>query len=222
MQSPEKQLKLRKAEILNILKKEYEGTKSGLEFKDAYTLLIATILSAQCTDVRVNQITKVLFLKHDKPEKMVLLSQKELEEIIKSCGFYTVKAKNILETSNIILKNFGGKVPDSMEELTKLPGVGRKTANVVLSNAFLKPAIAVDTHVFRVSNRLGLAHAKNEYDTEMQLMEAIPKEDWSDAHHWLIWHGRKICSSRSPKCNICPLFKVCEYFQFNNSKINDR
>lgn len=211
MDEPAKKLKARQTEILKRLSEVYAGSKAGLVFKDAYTLLIATILSAQCTDVRVNKITKTLFDKYDTPKKMVQLEQKQLEEIIRSCGFYTVKAKNILGASDIINKQYGGKVPDTMEELVKLPGVGRKTANVVLSNAFSKPAIAVDTHVFRVSNRLGLAHAKNEYDTEMQLRETIQKKDWSDAHHWLIWHGRKICSSRKPKCSICPLNDICEY-----------
>jgi len=212
MVKPEMQLKKRQEEILKRLKNVYAGAKSGLDFKDAYTLLIATILSAQCTDVRVNQITKILFAEYDTPQKIVTLDQKQLEDIIKSCGFYTVKAKNILNASNMLIEKYNGNVPDTMEELTKLPGVGRKTANVVLSNAFKKPAIAVDTHVFRVSNRLGLAHAKNEYDTEIQLRRNIPENDWSDAHHWLIWHGRKICSSRKPKCSICPLCDVCEYY----------
>ncbi len=212
MEMPNIQLKAKQTEMLKRLSVVYAGAKPGLDYKDAYTLLIATILSAQCTDKRVNEVTKILFNKYDTPEKMMQLAQKQLETIIKSCGFYTVKAKNIIETSKIINKQYNGNVPDTLEDLTKLPGVGRKTANVVLSNAFSVPAIAVDTHVFRVSNRLGLAHAKNEYETEMQLMEAIPMSDWSDAHHWLIWHGREICSSRKPKCDICPLSDICEYY----------
>jgi endonuclease III len=202
--------------ILDILNKDYSGAQCALNFKTPYELLIATILSAQCTDVRVNIITDELFKEYNTPEKMVMLTEEELGEKIKSCGFYKNKSKNILATSRTILENHKREVPNTMEELIKLPGVGRKTANVVLSNAFGVPAIAVDTHVFRVSNRLGLAKGNTPEEVEEQLMKNIPREMWSDAHHYLIWHGRKICKARKPECESCNLAPFCR--SFNNMK----
>ena len=169
----------------------------------------ATLLSAQCTDKRVNQVTQILFPIADTPEKILQLGQTRLEEIIRPCGYFRAKAKHIIETSRLLLKNYGGEVPCEFDELIKLPGVGRKTANVVTSVAFKTPAIAVDTHVFRLSNRMQLAEGKTPLEVEQGLQKIIPREKWSDAHHWLIWHGREICRARNPKCPDCPLKKIC-------------
>jgi endonuclease-3 len=198
-------------EILRRLEHHYLGARPALHFRNPFELLIATMLSAQTTDKQVNGVTKVLFEKAHDAAGMLRLSQTELEQIIKSCGFYHTKAQNVLATCQKLVDEYGGDVPRTMEELTALPGVGRKTANVVLSNAFGIPAIAVDTHVFRVTNRLGLAQAKDVLETEKQLMESIPKDKWSDAHHWLIWHGRKICTARRPDCGQCFLLDVCPW-----------
>lgn len=200
-----------RARILETLERVYGEYACGLRFGDPFELLVATILSAQSTDRQVNRITGGLFARFHGPEDFAALTPEELEPWIKSCGFYHTKAQSIVLTSRALLERFGGRVPETLEELTGLPGVGRKTANVVLSNAFGRDAIAVDTHVFRVSNRLGLAHASNVLDTERQLMEAIPQSKWSSAHHWLIWHGRQICAARSPRCEACPLALWCEY-----------
>ncbi|MBZ9606444.1 endonuclease III [Clostridium estertheticum] len=197
--------------VLEILNETYAGTKCGLDFTTHYELLVSTILSAQCTDDRVNIVTKKLYKKYNTPESMIALSDLELGEKIKSCGFYNNKSKNILGATKLILEKYNGEVPSTMEELMDLPGVGRKTANVVLSNAFGIPAIAVDTHVFRVSNRIGLAPGKNVYEVEQKLMKNIPKKMWSDAHHYIIWHGRKICKARKPNCEVCPIAPYCEF-----------
>jgi endonuclease-3 len=197
--------------ILKRLEEHYPQAKPGLHFGSAFQLLIATIFSAQTTDRQVNAVTEGLFAAYPDARSMLGLKQSELERIIKSCGFYKTKAKNALATCRILVEKYGGEVPRTMEELTALPGVGRKTANVVLSNAFGIPAIAVDTHVFRVSNRLGLADAKDVAETERQLRDAIPKEKWSQAHHWLIWHGRRVCVARKPDCGNCFLNDVCKY-----------
>lgn len=197
--------------VLEILNETYAGVKCGLDFTTHYELLISTILSAQCTDARVNVVTKQLYKEYNTPKSMITLSQLELGEKIKSCGFYNNKSKNILGATKMILEKYKGEVPRTMEELILLPGVGRKTANVVLSNAFGIPAIAVDTHVFRVSNRIGLAKGKNVEVVEQQLMENIPKKMWSQAHHYIIWHGRKICKARKPDCEVCPIAPYCEF-----------
>jgi endonuclease-3 len=203
--------KERYAKILDILSEEYKGANCALNFHSSYELLIATILSAQCTDERVNIVTSELFKEYNTPEKMVTLTEEELGEKVRSCGFYKNKAKNILGASRDILMKHKGEVPKTMEELIELPGVGRKTANVVLSNAFGVPAIAVDTHVFRVSNRLGLAKGKTPEEVEEALMKNVPRDMWSDAHHYIIWHGRKICNARKPNCSQCSLAPHCEY-----------
>jgi endonuclease-3 len=200
-------------EVIGILLKTYPDATVELEHSSTFELLIATILSAQCTDVRVNKITRELFKDYNTPEDFIQLTEEELGEKIKSCGFYKVKSKNILATSRIILEEFNGEVPSTMEELITLPGVGRKTANVVLSNAFGVPAIAVDTHVFRVSNRIGLAGSKNVLDTEKDLMNNIEKNMWSKAHHLLIFHGRRICKARKPLCEKCPVKDYCLYYK---------
>lgn len=199
--------------VLEILENTYKGAKCGLDYETPYQLLISTILSAQCTDERVNKVCSELYKDYGNPESISSLSEEELGNKIKSCGFYKNKSKNILGATKIILEKYKGEVPSTMEELINLPGVGRKTANVVLSNAFNVPAIAVDTHVFRVSNRIGIAMAENVEKVEEQLMTNIPREKWSDTHHYLIWHGRKICKARKPNCEICPLVPHCEYYR---------
>jgi len=198
-------------EILGLLEENYKGAGSELKYKSPFELLIATILAAQCTDRQVNKVTPDLFAEYPGPEEMITLTEEELGAIIHSCGFYKTKSRNILQTCRILLAEYGGQVPDDLESLTKLPGVGRKTANVVLSNAFGRDAIAVDTHVHRVSNRLGLADAKDVLNTEFQLMENIPKHKWSAAHHWLIFHGRRVCKARKPDCENCFLQHLCKY-----------
>ena len=202
-----------KKRVLAELERLYKGSKPALHYNTPYELLIAVILSAQCTDERVNKVTKVLFEKHSTPQTMLLLTQAELEKYIFSCGFYRMKAAHILSASKDILERFGGEVPQTVEELTSLAGVGKKTANVVYSVAFGGDAIAVDTHVFRVSNRLGLAKGNTPQKVEMGLNKAIPKKDWSSAHHWLIWHGRKVCHSQKPDCENCTLSNVCDFYK---------
>ncbi len=197
--------------VLEILADTYKDTKSALKFNSTYQLLIAVILSAQTNDNQVNKITDVLFVDHGTPETMVELSLEEVEAYIKTCGLYKNKAKNVLATSHMLLEEYGGRVPDNREELMRLPGVGRKTANVVLSVGFGKPAMAVDTHVFRVSHRLGLSNGKDPLDTEADICQVIPEQDWADAHHWLIWHGRRVCSAQRPKCDSCPVAALCLY-----------
>lgn len=183
--------------------------KPALNFTTPYELLVAVILSAQCTDERVNKITAVLFQEYNTPQKMLTLSQEQLEKYIFSCGLYKSKASNILKTSKALLENFDGQVPSTLEELNSLAGVGRKTANVVYSVAFKGDAIAVDTHVFRVSNRLGLVNAKNELKTEQGLMKILDKKDWSRAHHYLIYLGRSFCKASKPDCENCPVNQEC-------------
>ncbi len=202
----------KRAQALQILSEVYAGAAPALKYTTAYELLVAVILSAQCTDERVNKVTAELFKEHNTPQTMLTLSQEQLEKYIFSCGLYKSKAAHILSASRDIVDKFGGNVPEGFKELKSLAGVGQKTANVVSSVWFDKDAIAVDTHVFRVSNRLGLAHANNPLKTEEQLKEAIPQADWSKAHHWLIWHGRRVCHSQKPDCANCPLSECCDYF----------
>ena len=196
-------------EELRILEETYRGAIPQLKFGSPFELLVAVILSAQCTDKRVNQVTQELFPLANTPEKILLLGQTRLEEIIRPCGLSRSKAKHITASAQIVIDNYGGEVPSDFDELIKLPGVGRKTANVVTSVAFKNPAIAVDTHVFRVANRMKLAEGKTPLEVEKGLQEVISREKWSDAHHWLIWHGRGICKARNPKCADCPLSKIC-------------
>lgn len=196
-------------EILAILKETYNGIGPALKFESVYQLLIAVILSAQTNDNQVNKITAELFKEHGTPETMAELSEEEIIEYIRTCGLYKNKAKSIYATTRILLEQYGGEVPKDRNLLVKLPGVGRKTANVVLSVGFHEPALAVDTHVFRVSHRMGLSNGKNPDAVERDLCGIIPKEDWADAHHWLIWHGRKACPAKKPDCDNCPVSKVC-------------
>lgn len=203
--------------ILDILASMYPDAHCELNFRNPFELLIATILSAQSTDRQVNKVTERLFARYPTPWDFLPLSEEELAEEIRGLGLYRNKSKNILQTCRILVEQYQGEVPAEREALEKLPGVGRKTANVVLSNAFGVPALAVDTHVQRVSNRLGLADSKNPLETEKQLTEKIPREEWSITHHRLIWHGRRICSARNPKCEICDLAPYCRFVKNSSS-----
>ena len=193
------------------LAKLYPDAKPALHYTTPYELLVAVVLSAQCTDERVNKVTAVLFEKYSTPQAMLTLSQKELEKYIFSCGFYRMKAEHILSATRDIIEKFGGEVPSTIEELMSLAGVGKKTANVVYSVAFGGAAIAVDTHDFRVSNRLGLAKGKTPEEVEKGLNKAVPKSDWSKAHHWIIYHGRQVCHSQRPDCENCTLRPLCDF-----------
>lgn len=197
-------------QALASLKKAYPDVRPALVYDTPFELLVSTMLAAQCTDKQVNKVTAVLYPLYSTPEQFSRLTVEELEPYIHSCGFFHSKAKNIIAMSMILVEKFGGEVPADRDLLTTLPGVGRKTANVVVSNAFGIPAIAVDTHVFRVTNRMGLADADDVLKTELQLMEHIPEKDWSDAHHWLIYHGRQVCDARKPKCSACCVADVCD------------
>lgn len=195
--------------ILSELQRLYPDAKPELNFSDPYETLVATILSAQCTDQRVNMVTPAVFRDFPDVHAMAQTTPEVLYPYVKSCGF-SAKARNIVAACRVIEERFGGQVPDTMEALTSLPGVGRKTASVVLAFAFGKPAMPVDTHVFRVSNRLGLSQADSVEQTERQLMALIPEEDWSKAHHWLIYHGRRVCHSQKPDCGHCTLSPWCK------------
>ena len=201
----------RNQQILAELERLYPNAGPELHFTNPFETLIATMLSAQCTDKQVNKVTEKLFARFQTPAQLAALTPEELEPWIKGCGVYHNKAKNIVNGCRILGERYGGEVPADWEALQTLPGVGRKTANVVYANAFGGDCIAVDTHVFRVSNRLGLANAKNVLKTELQLQEAIPKSDWSKAHHWLIYHGRRVCHARNPKCAACTLRPLCAH-----------
>lgn len=201
--------KQRKEQILSLLEQTYAGSSSALHFGSVFQLLIAVILSAQTNDNQVNRVTEQLFSRYPDAASMAKLSTDELEPLISSLGLYKNKTKNIIATANIIVNNFGGEVPHSKEELLTLPGVGGKTANVVLAVGFGIPALAVDTHVFRVSNRMALVKTTTPEQTEQALCSLIAKEKWADAHHWLIWHGRTICTAKKPKCASCPVKELC-------------
>jgi endonuclease-3 len=205
-------MKQKTKRILNILKEVYPDAKCELNHNSTFQLLVATILSAQTTDKKVNEITEGLFSDYPDLESFLTLGNEELEDRIKEIGLYRTKSRNLILMCNQLKEKFNGEVPKTMEELTYLAGVGRKTANVVLSNAFGVPSIAVDTHVFRVSNRLGLASSDKVLEVEMQLQKEIPKREWSHTHHLLIFHGRRCCTSRKPKCTECQVSDVCIYY----------
>ncbi|GMA63239.1 endonuclease III [Alicyclobacillus fastidiosus] len=200
-------------EVMDKLSKRYPDAKCALNHSNPFELLIATMLSAQCTDVRVNIVTERLFQKYRGPEDFAAATAEEVQEDIREVGLFRSKAQNIVATCRILMEQYGGEVPADRDKLVKLPGVGRKTANVVLSNAFGIPALAVDTHVLRVSNRIGLAKSDSPDDTERQICRRVPKSQWSQAHHWLIHHGRQICAARKPKCEACPIQEHCQYFR---------
>lgn len=204
------------AKIIEYFESRYKNPRPALKYQSNYQLLVAVILSAQCTDERVNKVTAVLFEKYGTPQTMITLSQEELEKYIYSCGFYHNKAKHVLQATSDILQKYNGEVPSDYQQLLALSGVGRKTANVVASVAFGIPAIAVDTHVFRVANRLGLAKANTPEKTEEQLKKIIPKQKWSDCHHYVIFYGREVCSARNPKCSECAISAYCDFYNKNS------
>lgn len=199
------------SEIIERLRTKYSDVRSALVYENPFELLVATILAAQCTDVRVNIVTKELFRRYKTPMELARADVAEVESYIKTCGLYKNKAKNLVECAKRLVSEYGGVVPCTMEELVTLAGVGRKTANVVLAFAFGLPAFPVDTHVGRVSNRIGFAHSDNPNVVERQATQIIKKEDWSQAHHWLIWHGRRVCKAQKPLCDICCIADLCPY-----------
>ena len=202
--------KAQKEAALAKLEEMYPEAKAELVFSNPYEMMVATILSAQCTDRQVNKVTPAVFARYPDAASMADAKEEDLYPMVKSCGFRT-KAANIIAACRMIRDEFGGQVPGTMEDLTKLPGVGRKTANVVLYNAFGIRAFAVDTHVFRVSNRIGLCKADTVEETERQMTKLIPREKWGNAHHWLIWHGRRVCKAQRPLCAECGLKDLCGY-----------
>ena len=206
-QSDQKRVK----EILKILSKEIPDSRIALRFSNPLELLIATILSAQCTDVKVNQVTETLFKEYRSAKDYATVNLAELEEEIRPTGFYRNKARSVRKCCQELMARFGGEVPKTLEELVTLPGVGRKTANVILGNAFGTPGIVVDTHVRRVSQRIGLTKNDNPVKIEFDQMEIVPKDEWTHFSNLLVWHGRKICVARKPLCEICPMVKWCDY-----------
>jgi len=201
--------KKRVLRILNTLRHHYPGVRCALEFSNPMELLVATVLSAQCTDKRVNLVTPSLFRKYRDASDYAAADPSELEEAIRSTGFYKNKAKHIRAAAGEIVRRHGGKVPRRLEDLVALPGVGRKTANVILGNAFAVPGIAVDTHMIRVNRRLGLTDEQDPVKIERDLMALVPRRDWTRYSHWIIHHGRVCCSARRPRCPICPVREYC-------------
>ena len=202
-----------KIELAKKIIKKYEGRGCELKFSNNYELLVAVILSAQCTDKRVNMVTENLFKVANSPSDMLALGEDNLKEIIKPCGFYNNKAKNIIRASESLIKLFNGEIPSTKNELLKLAGVGEKTASVVLAVAFKVPAIAVDTHVFRVCKGVGFADEKTEIETMHALESLLPKNLWIDFHYALVLHGRYVCVARNPKCESCEFCESCEYYK---------
>ena len=207
--------KSQKLEIVACLEQTYKGEGTMLKYGSPFELLVAVVLAAQCTDERVNKITARIFPRLNTPEKMATLSLEQMEAEIRDCGLYHAKAKNLLAACKLLIEKFNGEVPATIPELMELPGVGQKTANVVANVVFGVPAIAVDTHVFRVSHRLQLAKGKDPLETEKELEKLIPKEKWGEAHHWLIWHGRRVCKARKPLCKDCVLLDLCPFKEKN-------
>ena len=204
-------MKARTKKIVEILKETYPDAKCELNYETPLQLLVATVLSAQTTDKKVNEVTKELFKDYPDLDAFLEITNDELEERIKQIGLYRNKSKNLILMFRQIKEKFNGEVPTTMEGITSLAGAGRKTANVVLSNAFGVPSIAVDTHVFRVSNRLGLAESDKVLEVEKQLQKELPKKEWTLMHHLLIFHGRRCCTARNSKCEECPLSHICKY-----------
>jgi len=198
-------------QIFSLLQKQYPNPKTSLKYRNKFTLLIAVLLSAQCTDKNVNNVTKKIFKHYYKPNDFVKLGIKKIKKLIKSIGLYNNKAKNIFYLSKQLLIKYNGKVPNTFEALYELPGVGRKTANVILNEAFQKPTIAVDTHIFRVANRTKLAPGKNPDQVEENLYKTIPKKYFRKAHHQLLFHGRYTCKARRPLCFECKINKFCQF-----------
>ena len=208
-------LKKKVKKVSKILFETYPDATCSLDYKEPFQLLIATILAAQCTDLRVNIVTKDLFEKYKSLSDFAVVNPEELELDIKSTGFYRNKAKNIINCCQKLIREYEGKVPNNMEALVSLPGVGRKTANVVLSNIYGIPGVIVDTHCIRLSNRIGLTEHDDPVKIENDLMEIVQKKDWSKFSNNLVYHGRAICDARKPKCEICPISKHCVFFNNN-------
>ena len=205
--------------VIKYFQKEMPVAETELEYQNPYELIVAVILSAQCTDKRVNMITPELLKRFPTLQKMAEAEPSEVFEYIKSCSYPNNKAKHLVGMAKKAIELFNGKIPEEVDDLQKLPGVGRKTANVIASVVFNKPTMAVDTHVFRVAARIGLStDSKTPLTTEMQLIKYIPEELISKAHHWLILHGRYVCIARKPKCDVCGLTEVCKYYQKEKSK----
>lgn len=198
--------------LVSEMRKNYPAPECALNFENLFQLLIAVMLSAQTTDKQVNVVTPALFKDYPDAETLGKALPEEIESYIKRIGMYHTKARNIVAASRMLVEKFDGRVPDSLAELMELPGVGRKTANVVLAVGYGVPAIPVDTHVFRVANRLGIVCEKDVLKTELALMEKLPKETWIDMHHALIWHGRLVCKARRPECEVCTLSGICRHF----------
>ena len=199
--------------IFKVLKEKNPNPKTELEYSSVFTLLVAVVLSAQSTDKGVNAVTRKLFKEANTPHKMVELGEKKIKKIISKIGLFNTKSKNVFLLSKILLEKFKGEVPPDRDSLVKLPGVGRKTANVVLNTFFNKPYIAVDTHLFRLGNRIGIARGKTTLEVENNYLKIIPKWAMKNAHHWLILHGRYVCKARNPLCNECGISKFCEFFK---------
>ena len=206
--------------LLDILKETYPEAACALDFGTRFQLLIAVVLSAQTTDKSVNKVTPELFSRYPDAASLASADEEDVQEIIRTIGMYRTKAKNIIALSRKLVVDFDGEVPGTQEELMSLPGVGRKTSNVVLAEGFGEQKIAVDTHVFRVSNRIGLADDKNVFKTEESLMKAIPGNRWTEAHHLLIFHGRNICGAQRPKCGSCPIKQYCKWIKNKDIKEN--
>ena len=201
--------------LIKLLDKTIENPKTSLKYRNKFTLLTSVVLSAQCTDVNVNNVTKNIYKKHYTPKHFVNLGINKITNLIKSIGLFNNKAKNIYLLSKILLEKYQSKVPGKFEDLILLPGVGRKTANVILNEVFNKPTIAVDTHVFRVGNRTGLSNGKNPEQVENQLLKIIPKKHIKKAHHLILLHGRYVCKARNPLCKKCVINKICLYKEKN-------
>ena len=206
------ELKARAKKIYTGLNKLYPNAHCELDFKNPLQLLVATILAAQCTDKRVNIVTPALFKKYKKPEDFASAKKSELEELIKSTGFYKNKTTSIIGMARKVCDDFGGKIPNNLEDLVSLPGVGRKTANVILGNAFDIPGITVDTHFGRLSRRFEWSASQDPVKVEFEVGELIPQKEWTNLSQRMIWHGRRICHSRKPACGACPVAKICPSF----------
>lgn len=204
-------------QILEQLAQTYPA-QSALNYQNPFQLLVAAVLSAQSTDSQVNRVSEALFAAYPDAESLARATPEQIQQLIKGVGLHRNKSRHLVAAARMLQERFGGEVPRTREDLLLLPGVGRKTANVVLSNAFGIPALGVDTHVLRVSNRLGLAHSPRVLETEKELTHTIPRELWGKAHHWLIWHGREVCRARSPRCGECGLAEWCDYYQYRRGK----
>ncbi len=202
--------------VLNILDKEYPDAGTQLHYNDLFQLLVAVVLSAQCTDKQVNRVTPALFARYPDASSMAQAELNDLKDLIKGVGLYHSKARHLKQTAQILVSQYEGQVPNTFEQLLELPGVGRKTANVIIAVGFDGPGLGVDTHVHRVANRLGLVNTKDRNRTEKELKAIIDPERWNRAHHLLIWHGRQVCKARRPNCAACVLQELCQYYQQMN------